>query len=60
VFRLFIWLLNRLGVDMEIHMASARAIKREFDVTVQSQTPNGDAASWRATDDEGQVSRVRS
>jgi hypothetical protein len=23
VFHLFIWLLNRLGVDMEIHMASA-------------------------------------
>jgi len=23
VFHLFIWLLNRLGVDMEIHMASS-------------------------------------
>jgi hypothetical protein len=60
VFHLFIWLLNRLDVDMEIHMASAQAIEHEFDLTVQSQTPNGDAASWRAAADKGQVSRVRS
>jgi hypothetical protein len=42
VFHLFIWLLNRLGVDMEIHMASALHVGyRSVRMRNDRHEPNG-------------------
>jgi len=43
VFHLFIWLLNRLGVDMEIHMASSALPVGDLSVRMRNDRhePNG-------------------